>query len=375
MDEMDRRREERAQHRQERWEERWQRRNYRGSLFWPLIFIAIGIIFLLRNTGGLSGNAWELVLRLWPVLLIAGGLDGLYRGQGIVGPIFWAGMGVILLLSSLGLLIWNVWDIILRLWPLLFVALGLDLLVRRRPIWISFAALLVMAAIVTGALWYIGSGARAQSFPAQDVSQALGNATQASITLDPSAGSIIISSLGSSSSQLIAGKVQKARTENIQPHFSQNSDRASYSLSSEGIAMFYPNSSSQNWTWDFGLNPAIPIDLKVDMGAGNIQLDLKNLNISSLDVEMGIGKTTVFLPSAGLFSGTINGAIGEVEIIVPKGMELRLRSNSGITGVDVPGNYQHSDTLYTSPGYASAENRISLEVGQAIGNITVRMEP
>ncbi len=377
MDDFDSRREMRAESRQARREERRQRRGfYPGSLFWPLIFIAVGVVLLLRNSGALTGNAWDLTLRLWPVVIIAGGLDGLYRRDGIVGPVFWTGMGVLLLLSSLGVVVWNVWDIILRLWPLLFVALGLDLLSRRRPIWLSLAALLVMVAIVAAALWYMAPGVQAQVLPAQDFSQSLGSAKQASISLNPSAGTLNVNSLGGSSNdQLLEGKVQKARTETIQPDVSQNGDRVSYSLSSQGLAMFYPTSAAQNWTWNVDLNPGVPIALRADMGAGNMLIDLRNLQISSLDAGIGLGKITVYLPASGHFSGTINGAIGEVEVVIPKGMDVRVKANNAITAVEAPEAYQHSDSIYTSPGYASAENRISLDISQAIGKVTLRAEP
>jgi hypothetical protein len=45
------------------------RRRTRPSLIWPVILITVGILFLLSNLGVLDINFWEL-WRLWPVLLI-----------------------------------------------------------------------------------------------------------------------------------------------------------------------------------------------------------------------------------------------------------------------------------------------------------------
>ena len=51
------------------------KRNRRGGLIGPLILIGLGVVFLLNNLGILDWSIWEILLRLWPVLLVAAGLD------------------------------------------------------------------------------------------------------------------------------------------------------------------------------------------------------------------------------------------------------------------------------------------------------------
>ena len=58
-------------------------RRRRGSLFGPLLLIALGIIFLLNNVNVLQGDVWNTILRLWPLILIVIGLDSLYQRQGL----------------------------------------------------------------------------------------------------------------------------------------------------------------------------------------------------------------------------------------------------------------------------------------------------
>jgi len=53
-------------------------------------------------------------------------------------------------------------------------------------------------------------------------------------------------------------------------------------------------------------------------------------------------------------------------------LAARIRVDTGLAGSQLPGNYQRQDDVYTSPGYGSAENRVDLEVSQAIGNVMVR---
>src|SRR5206468_910686 len=47
----------------------------RRGVFWPLVLIALGLLFLLSNYGFISGVSWLAILNLWPLLLILIGLD------------------------------------------------------------------------------------------------------------------------------------------------------------------------------------------------------------------------------------------------------------------------------------------------------------
>ena len=56
------------------------------------------------------------------------------RRGGLIGPVILIGLGSVFLLINLGVLSWSVWTVIFRLWPVLLVAAGLDLLLGRRSV-------------------------------------------------------------------------------------------------------------------------------------------------------------------------------------------------------------------------------------------------
>jgi hypothetical protein len=78
------------------------------------------------------------------------------------------------------------------------------------------------------------------------------------------------------------------------------------------------------------------------------------------------------LPYEGRFQAKIEGAIGETVVVIPAGMAARVRVDTGLAVSDLPASYQRQGDVYTSPGYASADDRVDLEVSQAIGKITIR---
>ena len=58
-----------------------------GPIFWPILLIAVGVLFLLSNLGWLPFNPWEL-WRFWPLILVVIGLDILLEvmlGRGRAG--------------------------------------------------------------------------------------------------------------------------------------------------------------------------------------------------------------------------------------------------------------------------------------------------
>ena len=56
------------------------------------------------------------------------------RRGGLVGAAILVTLGVVLLLNNLGYLGWGVWETLGHLWPLLLIAIGLDLMIGRRSI-------------------------------------------------------------------------------------------------------------------------------------------------------------------------------------------------------------------------------------------------
>ena len=352
------------------------RRVYRGSIFWPLILVALGVIFLLRNIGALSGDAWDNLLKLWPVLLIAIGLDSLYRREGVAGAVFWIGLGVVFLLTNLGVFAWNAWDVILNLWPILLIAIGLDILVGRRSTWGAILAMAVLILVLVVALWFLGSGALTGQGPiGEEISQPLEGASQAHVVLKPAVGSVNVDALPESSQRLVQGQFLERAGETIRQDYSVQQGKATFSLRSEGISTYYQSRRGRSWDWRLSFNPTIAIDMEVGLGAGELVLDLSGLQISALDVDLGVGQTKVILPPKGRFRAEISGAIGEIIIDVPQGSQVRIESSTGLAWIEAPSSFQKEGDQYVTPDFTSSGDYIDLIVSQAIGKITVRISP
>jgi hypothetical protein len=285
------------------------------------------------------------------------------------------GLGVVFLLNSLGLLGWEVWWTIVRLWPLLLIAAGLDLMLGRRSM---LASLLVMV-LLLGALAlavrssgaWLGDGT---PFAGETISQPVGAATRADIEIRMGAGSLRIGAL-ERSDELIGGTISRAPGEEVVRDSAVSGDTATVKLRSQ-IRRWFPFERGQGGQalWDLRVNPDVATRLRVDTGAGSTTLDLAQLRITNLDVNIGVGQTTIVLPRQGSLEARVSGGIGQTTITVPAGVAARVQASAGIGQVHVNGNFQRQGSYYTSPGYATAEERIELDVDGGIGSITIQQE-
>jgi hypothetical protein len=297
------------------------------------------------------------------------------RRGGLIGPVILIGLGVVFLLNSLGTLSWSVWTVIFRLWPVLLVAAGLDLLLGRRSVWGSLLALVLTVAIVAGVLWLFGAGIMpGRASASEEIRQALDGATRAEVAIDPAVGGLHVDAL-EDGNDLVSGVIRPISGERVQRDFAVQGETATFSLRSEGsfgTSTPFGGGLSDRWSWDLGLNPGVPLALEVSLGVGESEVDLTGLQVSELDVSVGVGQTTVVLPREGRFQAKVDGAIGQTVIIVPAGMEVRVRVDTGLAGRQLPAGYRRAEDVYTSPGYAGADDRVDLEVSQAIGNVSIR---
>jgi hypothetical protein len=296
-----------------------------------------------------------------------------FRRGGLVGPAILIGLGIVFLLNNLGVLGWSIWETLLRLWPVLLVAAGLDLILGRRSIWGSLLALVLTFAVIAGALWLSGAGVGSAQAPrSQEIAQPLGEVDQAELTIDPGVGRLYVEA-ASDSPNLVEGTVGLVRREELAQESTVQGQRARFTLRTER-ASFGPFTAG--WVgqrlWDLQLSPRVPLRLKANLGLGEMELDLSELTLEDVDAELGLGQTVVTLPAEGRFEARIEGAIGQTVVVIPEGLAARVRLDTGITARQLPDDYRCADDICTSPHYDTADDRVDLEVSQAIGNLVIR---
>ncbi len=344
---------------------------HRVGLFFPLLLITVGLVLLIQNLSGQELAGWGTILRLWPLVLIFGGIDGLIQLQGAGTNIFWITFGLALLLSNFNRISWTTWEILLSLWPVFLVALGIDLVIGRRTIWHRVAAGFIVLLIMGGVVVYFDTGPSLVASQSIKVEQNRLEATQGVVDLEPVVSYLKVYAQGSQE-LLVDGSLQLWEGEKTERNYEVKDNTGTFSLKSSGFIFIYEPGTGNRANWEVGVSSRIPISIQVDQAVGNIVLDLTELDMERLDSNLALGKTSVILPSGVSFEGTIGQAMGEIVIEVPAGTPLEVIGQPAIGNVSFPPNYVRIGNRFTSPAFSGSEYKVELAINLAIGQVIIR---
>lgn len=345
--------------------------NYRSrrphSIFLPLLLVLIGVLLLMVNLGTIHSDAWEILATYWPLIFVLGGLDSLYRGEGWVGAVVSIGLGTVLLLGNLHYLQWGSLELLMRLWPILLVAWGLDIAFgRNSSVWSVLLRVFFGLALIGGIIWLsIVSpfGGALKTVPFQ---QTLDSAQRSALDLSMTAGELDLAG-GAPADMLVEGTLSLPRDMTLTPEYTAPSGGASQlKLEGSGVVIFPVGTSEP---WNLKLNSTIPFDVTSRLGAGDMTNDFSEVKVDQLDSELAVGRSVVTLPRFGAVSGKVQVAVGELLIRVPKGKSVILHINTGVVAKDLPTGYSQSNGVITSNG--SSEEADELWINLAVGNLVV----
>lgn len=135
-----------------------------------------------------------------------------------------------------------------------------------------------------------------------------------------------------------------------------------------------PAGNSRN-RWDISLNETIPLDMVVDFGAGEGDLDLKGLILRSLKIDMGVGDLTVDLSGRHErdFDVDIDGGVGSIKVYIPENVGVRVYVDKGIGSVNIRELKKQGD-VYTNEAYQASDVTIDIKIDAGIGSIDLRLK-
>jgi hypothetical protein len=130
------------------------------------------------------------------------------------------------------------------------------------------------------------------------------------------------------------------------------------------------------YAWTMGVSGEVPLRLRVESGAADAELDLGELRLAQLRLRTGASETRIALPAtAGFTRVDAEGGAAAIHFRVPDGVAARIRSSIALGSSDVdlvrfPRNAEGS--AWESPDYATAANRVEIEVRGGVGSVSVR---
>jgi len=301
-------------------------------------------------------------------------------------PLVLIGAGVLLLLANLGYVPWQSWNALWRLWPVLLIALGIDVLIGRRSMLGAIVSGLLILALIAGAVALVvfapnipalSSLTQASEWQTEHVEHPLASTERASIHVDWTSAPGYLSAL-SDSSNLIEGDVtyRGQLIFDVDAHGAQTDVLldSQYSGPWFGPPDFLQGLDAR---WDVMLSPDVAIDLTLDSGSGSCDFDLSDLQIGYLFLDSGSGSIDLALPPDSTFNARIDSGSGSLDITLPRGVGARVVVDSGSGSFRPDERFRlvegrpNDDGVWETEDYDAADHVIDLEIDQGSGSIRI----
>ena len=151
-----------------------------------------------------------------------------------------------------------------------------------------------------------------------------------------------------------------------------NGDRLEVKV--EAGPSFVPFIGPSEGVWRFQLTQEIPVTLVVEAGASQLDIDLKDLLASHIELNTGASNSNVTMPARGASLLDVEAGAASVNIRVPENIPARIRVEEGVTAVNVDTNrFPRLDSgMYQSPNFDAAVDRAEIKIEAGLGSISVK---
>ncbi len=128
--------------------------------------------------------------------------------------------------------------------------------------------------------------------------------------------------------------------------------------------------------WDLTLGQAVPLDLTIDLGAGQSDIDLRELKLDRVEIDMGVGEVNLDLrgPHASGFLVKIDGGVGSAKLALPAEVGVRVKIDGGIGSVSAHGLTKQAGA-YVNDAYGKSPVTIEVDIDAGIGSVDLTCEP
>lgn len=195
----------------------------------------------------------------------------------------------------------------------------------------------------------------------------LAGAKSARVRFAHGAGQIEISG-GAPAGQALVGSA--AVGMNRQSHM--DGDRLEVKI--EAGPSFVPFVGPSQGVWRFQLTQEIPLSLIVEAGASSLNINLRDVLATRLQLKTGASSSEVTVPARGVSLVDVEAGVASVHIRVPEGTAARIRAKEGVNSVNVDTNrFPRLDSgIYQSANFDASPDRTEINVESGLGSITVR---
>ena len=283
------------------------------------------------------------------------------------------GLGALLLLQTTGVLPWEAWSGIWRAWPVLIIAVGINIALGRRAPWLAGA---LVAAVLLGGLalfaWGYTAETRGDSDSRSFMYEPLGRVETFDVEIGLGAGELKLGSLPRESNYLVEAEFQGEEPD-ASTRRSASGEYAKlniYPKRDDVLHLFGFGSEG----WEVSLSPVPTVKLTIDAGTSDMDVDLRDLRVADLSIDAGLSDAKVVMPdSAGYVRAEVDAGTGNLVVVIPPSVAARIQVDAVTGDLDVDEErFPRSGDTFVSPNFETRRNRIDLTIDTGISEVTVR---
>lgn len=224
-------------------------------------------------------------------------------------------------------------------------------------------------ALIVAALGTMACGASSPAGPVVHEHRSIdrGAATSARVEIEMSAGELEVKS---GAMTLFEGDFD-FNVPDMKPEiaYAVNGSTGALKVSQASTSGNYENA------WRLSLDETTPLDLDVNLGAGEASLVLGRLKLQSLDIHLGAGDLIVDLRGmpARSYNVKVNAGAGDTTIQLPAGAGISAQTSGVIGDVRVDG-LEKRDGRWVNARVTAPSVTIDLEIHHAIGDLKISAE-
>lgn len=255
---------------------------------------------------------------------------------------------------------------------------------------IAAMAIVLILAFAAGC----GEGARVGELQTKNETIERGDASSVDVEIDMGAGELTIE--GGSSDLLEARFTYNVEELNPSAVLSNGKLVVTHEDVKSGIGTFFDLPDYRN-EWDLRFSDSVPMEMRIDLGAGRTDIALGTVELSRLDINAGAGDVSLDLSDSRALNhldfdmgagevlidlsgdwqddldALIQGGVGELTLKLPASVGVRVHIDSGIGGVDSSGLSKDGD-VYTNDAYGDSAVTLTIEIDAGVGQINLDVE-
>lgn len=287
----------------------------------------------------------------------------------------------ILLLTTSGLVSWELWFFVWQFWPMLFVLFGMAFLMRRWHIkfLIGIPIFLLFFAITSYGLWatwenkYFNTENFAEingkNITETKISNEIPRKTEkADVRIIFGASKIKLGSLADAENNLLYSGKHISNSFSLNERLEVVGDDAKLTLKTPISKKPFNSKSVNELNIDFSKVPKYSFDIST--GVSSLDLDFQNLKVSNLDLDAGASDIKVKFGNSTSCDVRVKAAASVIKLYIPKDIGVRVTSKSALTS----NNFENFGLMKTKKAWESKDwskqkNKLNIDLESGASKI------